>query len=362
MRANNPRSGPQFGDFQCPPRTRYDCYCRVVGANMRRRDFLGLAGGGAISWPRAAWTQSSARMRRLGILVPFSPGDSEGKSRLDAFMQGIAAAGWNIGRDLLVETRYGGGNADLTKKHAHELVALSPDAILVQASPQVALLKPLTQTIPIIFVNVTDPVEAGFVQSLARPGGNITGFSNFEDAIAGKWLELVLTLAPATKRVLFLMNERNPSNPRFLQFIQQSAPQWGIAVTKGSIQNADEIRQAITTFGSQPNGAMIVPPDNSLTLNRQLIVNLAAEHQLPAVYVFRAYVTAGGLMSYGIDVADIFRKAAGYVDRVLKGAPVRDLPVQAPTKFEFVFNMKVARSLGLNPSPSFVALADEVTE
>jgi putative ABC transport system substrate-binding protein len=277
-------------------------------------------------------------------------------------MQGAEAAGWTFGRNLIVETRYGGGDAELTRKHAQDLVVLSPDVILVQASPQVALLKQLTQSIPIVFVNVTDPVEAGFVKSLARPGGNITGFSNFEDAMAGKWLELLRTIDPGITKVLFLMNERNPSNPRFLKVIQQSALQGNVEAIKATIQNANDIRQAITAFASGSHGGLVVPPDNTLTLNRELIVSLAAQYRLPAIYVFRAYVSAGGLMSYGIDVADIFRKAASYVDRILRGAPVSELPVQAPTKFDFAINIKVARSLGLSPSPSLVALADEVIE
>jgi len=232
----------------------------------------------------------------------------------------------------------------------------------VQSSPLVARLKAATQNIPTVFVNVTDPVEAGFVTSLAKPGGNITGFSNFEYAIAGKWLELLREMAPSMTRALVLINERNPSNPRFLQFIEATAPTISVSIERAKIHDLETIQKAITSFAAEPNGGIIVPPDNTSTTNRASIVSLAAQHKLPAIYVFRAFVSAGGLMSYGIDVADIFRKAAQYVDRILRGASPGDLPIQAPTKFEFVVNLKVARTLGLNPPPSLIALADEVIE
>jgi putative tryptophan/tyrosine transport system substrate-binding protein len=328
---------------------------------MRRREFLGVVGGSTLALTRGASAQSTGA-RRISVLVPFGENDTEGQSRLRSFTQGIEAAGWIVGRNLEIHTRYGGSNAELMSKHALEVVASRPDIVFVQSSPLVARLKAATQDIPTVFVNVTDPVEAGFVTSLARPGGNITGFSNFEYAIAGKWLELLKQMAPSMRRALVLINERNPSNPRFLRFIEVSAPAMGISVTQANIHDLETIEKAIASFATEPNGGLIVPPDNTLTTNRERIVSLATQHRLPAIYVFRAFVGLGGLMAYGIDVADIFRKAAQYVDRILRGASPGDLPIQAPTKFEFVVNMKVARTLGLSPPPSLIALADEVIE
>jgi putative ABC transport system substrate-binding protein len=274
----------------------------------------------------------------------------------------MEVAGWVAGKNVTFESRFAGGDVEFMRKYAAELVALSPDVILAQSTPTTTFLMRATRSIPIVFVNVTDPVEAGLVASLARPGGNITGFSNFEYAMGGKWLELLRGLSPAINHVLVLVNERNQSNPKFFRAIEEAAPPLGIRVTRASIDSAAVIKQAIDSFSIGPDRGLIVPPDNLTTANRDLIVALAAQHGLPAVYVWPPFARAGGLTSYGIDVAHVMRQSASYVDRILRGARPTDLPVQAPTKFEFVINVKTARALGLTVPPMLLALADEVIE
>ena len=331
-------------------------------AFIGRREFITLLGGGAALWPLAARAQQADRMRRIGVLTAIAADDPEGQARLTAFVQGLQQLGWTVGQNVRVDYRWGGSNADDTRKYAAELVALAPDVILAHSSASVAPLLLATRTVPLVFTIVADPVGAGFVESLARPGGNATGFTNFEYSIAGKWLELLKEIAPGVTRAAVLRESAIAAGPGQLGAIQALAQSLGVELRPVDVRDAGEIERAITAFAQGSNGGLIVTGSPAAVVHRGLIVALAARHRLPAVYNTRFYATGGGLISYGPDFVDQFRRAAGYVDRILKGEKPADLPVQAPTKYDLVINLKTARALGLDIRATVLARADEVIE
>jgi ABC-type uncharacterized transport system substrate-binding protein len=329
---------------------------------MRRREFITLVGGAAAAWPLAARAQQGERMRRIGVLQYWAADDAEGRARLAPFTQALAQLGWREGSNLRIDAR-ATTNADELRRHAAELVALAPD-VLVAASgtPTVAVLLQATRSVPIVFVVVIDPVGAGFVASLARPGGNATGFTIYEYSMSGKWLELLKEIAPGVTRVAVLRDSAVTSGLGQFGAIQIVAPALGVQVSPVDLRDAAEIERGVTAFARSGNGGLIVTGAALAIIHRQLIATLAARHRLPAVYSNRAYVTAGGLISYAPDVIDQYRRAASYVDRILKGEKPADLPVQAPTKYEVVINLKTAKALGLEVPPTLLARADEVIE
>jgi putative tryptophan/tyrosine transport system substrate-binding protein len=328
---------------------------------MRRRDFIKVIVGSGAAWPLAARAQQGERMRHIGVLIPSPADDRVYQARLAAFFQGLRQLGWIDGRNVRIDTRWAAGDADLIRRYAEELVALGPDVVMAINSVAVQVLRQVTQTIPIVFAVVADPVGAGYVESLARPGGNVTGFSTFEYALAGKWLELLKEIAPRTARVAVLRD--SAIGPAMFAAVQTVAPSLGVELRPINVGNAGEIERAITEFAAaSSNGGLIVTGSPAATLNRELIIALAARHRLPAVYYTRYYVTDGGLISYGPDLLDQCQRAATYVDRILKGEKPADLPVEAPTKYELVINLKTAKALGLVVPPSVRARADEVIE
>jgi putative tryptophan/tyrosine transport system substrate-binding protein len=328
---------------------------------MKRRDFITLLGGAA-AWPLAARAQQGERMRRVGVLMYLGAGgDTEGQARLAAFTQALNQWGWSEGRNLRIDTRW--ANADDIRRHATELVALAPDVLLAgTGTPTVAPLLEATRSVPIVFVIVIDPVGAGFVASLARPGGNATGFAAYEYSMSGKWLELLKEIAPRLTRVAVLRDPAVASGIGQFGAVQIVAPSLGVEAIPVDVREPAEIDRAVTAFANGSNGGLIVTGSALATVHRQLIAALAAWHKLPAVFPSRPYVTAGGLISYGPDIVDQYRRAAGYVDRILKGEKPADLPVQAPTKYELVINLKTAKALGVDVPPTLLAHADEVIE
>ena len=328
---------------------------------MRRRDFIKVIGGSAVAWPLAARAQQPERMRRIGVLLPTSPDDEEYQSWIGAFLQGLAQSGWITGRNIRIETRWTKFDPEDTRKYAAELVALAPDVILATGNSTVGPLLRLTRTVPIVFPLATDPVAAGLVESLARPGGNVTGFMSFEIGVSAKWLELLKEIAPGVKRVAVLRTITG-AGPGYFGVIQAVAPTLGVELRPIDTRDAGQIERAIIAFASEPNSGLIATPGGGVLQYRKLIVALAAQHRLPAIYAYRSHVMSGGLMSYGLDNLDQFRRAAGYVDRILRGEKPADLPVQAPTKYELVINLKTAKALGLTVPPSLLARADEVIE
>jgi putative tryptophan/tyrosine transport system substrate-binding protein len=301
-------------------------------------------------------------MRRIGVLMAIAADDPEAQARLTAFVQGLQRLGWTVGQNVRIDYRWGGSNADDIRKYAAELVALAPDVILAHSSASVAPLLLATRTVPLVFTIVADPVGAGFVESLARPGGNATGFTNFEYSIAGKWLELLKEIAPGVTRAAVLRESALAAGPGQLGAIQALAQSLGIELRPIDVRDAGEIERVIAAFARDSNGGLIVTGSPAAAVHRGLIVALAARHRLPAVYNSRFYATGGGLISYGPDFVDQFRHAAGYVDRILKGEKPADLPVQAPTRYELVINLKTAKALGLEIPSSVLARADEVIE
>ena len=301
-------------------------------------------------------------MRRIGVLLPAAADDPEFQARVGAFLQGLAQLGWTIGRNVRIDTRWATANAADIRRHAAELVALAPDVILAHGASTVGPLLQATRTVPIVFPVVADPVGAGFVDSLARPGGNATGFMTFEYSMSGKWLELLKQIAPGVTRAAVLRDPPSPSGTGQFGVIQAVAPSLRVEVSPVNVRDAGEIERAVAAFARAPNGGLIVTASALATLHRDLIITLAARHKLPAVYFERFFVAAGGLISYGPDFVDQYRRAAGYVDRILKGEKPADLPVQAPTKYELVINLKTAKALGLDVPPTLLARADEVIE
>jgi ABC-type uncharacterized transport system substrate-binding protein len=326
---------------------------------MKRRKFISLIGGAA-AWPLAAHAQQVERVRRIGALMNLAADDAEALGRITAFVQGLQQLGWTDGRNVRIVARWAAGNADNFRKHAAELVALAPDAILATSTPAVLALQQATHTVPIVFVQVIDPVAAGMVASLARPGGNTTGFTVFEYGMSGKWVELLKEIAPGVRRVAVLRDLA--IGIAQLAAIQAVAPSLGVELSVIGVRDADEIESAVTAFARSPNGGLIVTASTSAAMHRELISTLATRHRLPAVYSFRYFVMAGGLISYGPDSIDPYRRAASYVDRILKGEKPADLPVQAPTKYELVINLKTAKALGIEMPAQLLARADEVIE
>jgi putative ABC transport system substrate-binding protein len=328
---------------------------------VKRREFITLLSGAA-AWPLAARAQQPERMRRIGVLTGSGPDDKEVQARIAAFQQGLQQLGWTDGRNVRIDTRWTGGNPVDVRKHATELAALAPDVILASGSAAVGPLLQATRTVPIVFAIVPDPAGAGFVDSLARPGGNATGFMQFEYSLSAKWLELLKEIAPRVTRAAVLRDAGITAGIGQFAVIQSVAPSVGVDVTPVNVRDAGEIERAVTAFARSGNGGLILTASALAAVHRDLVIGLAARHKLPAVYVSRYFVTGGGLISYGADFIDQFRRAAGYVDRILKGEKPADLPVQAPTKYELVINLKTAKALGLEVPPMLLARADEVIE
>jgi putative ABC transport system substrate-binding protein len=328
---------------------------------MRRREFITLLGGVA-AWPLAARAQQAERMRRIGVLINLLADDPEGQARVAAFLQGLQEAGWAVGRNAQIDIRWGMGDVERIRKNVTELVALAPDVILANTFPLVVALQQATRTVPIVFAGLIDPVGAGLVSSLARPGGNTTGFSGFEYGMSVKWLELLKQIAPRMTRVAVLRDTVTTVGIGQLAAIQGVAPTLGVELTPLVVRDAGEIESAIAAFGRGSDGGLIVTIGTLAQAHRDLIITLAARHRLIAVYPFRMFVTNGGLISYGPYPADQFRRAAGYVDRILKGEKRAELPVQQPTKVELAINLKTAKALSLTVPPTLLVSADEVIE
>jgi putative ABC transport system substrate-binding protein len=332
-------------------------------SGMRRREFVILLGGSAAAaWPLAAHAQQSNRLRVVGVLLAMAPDDPEAQLRVKAFEAGLRELGWTEGRNLRLEYRWAAGDAALLRKQATELVGLAPDLILATSTPVLAALRQ-ENPLPIVFVQVTDPIGSGFVPNLARPGGSLTGFTSFEFTIGSKWLEALKHVAPAVTRVALIFNpDTAPFAHMFWHPVEDAAPSFDVEPMQAPVRDMGEIERTVAAFARHANGGLMVLPDVSTTNHRDLIIALAARHRLPAVYPYRYFATSGGLMSYGSDLADVYRRAASYVDRILKGAVPGDLPVQAPAKFEFVINLKTANALGLTVPPLWLGRADEVIE
>jgi putative tryptophan/tyrosine transport system substrate-binding protein len=329
---------------------------------MRRRDFITAVAASTLAWPLAAGAQQREKMRRVGVLMTLAADDPEGLARVTAFAQRLQELGWRDGRDVRIDYRWAAADAASSGRQAQELLTLAPDVIIAVATPNVVALQQATRTVPIVFVGVTDPVGAGLVESLAHPGGNTTGFSIFEYSISGKWLELLREIAPRVKRVAVIRDPLLTSGTAQLGAIQSVAHSLGAELIPVGARSADEIERGLSTFAREPNGGVIVTASPLAAVHRNLIITLAARHRLPAVYPFPYFATSGGLISYGPDQVDQFRRAASYVDRILNGEKPADLPVQHPTKYELVINLKTAKSLGLDVAQSLLARADEVIE
>jgi putative ABC transport system substrate-binding protein len=348
--------------------SRWECYVLIVISArageeaVRRREFIRLVAGAAAAWPLATRAQQGERTRRIGVLANLSENDPEGQVRLAAFLQGLQELGWTVGRNVRIDFRWAVGDVERNRKNAAELVALAPDVILAAGSFGMGQLQQATRTVPIVFVNVIDPVGGGFVDSLARPGGNATGFTNFEYGISGKWLELLKEIAPRVMRVAVLRDPSRASGSGQLGALQSAAPSFGVELTPVGLRDAAEIERAITAFARGSNGGLIVTSGTLSIVHRKLIIALAARHRLPAVYPYRFYVSDGGLISYGPDHVEQYRLAAGYVDRILKGEKPGDLPVQAPTKYELAINLKTAKAFDVTIPPTLLARAYEVIE
>ena len=326
---------------------------------MRRREFITLIGGAVTTWPLTARAQ---QMRRIGVLLAFPESDLEGQSRVAAFQTSLQELGWIVGRNLQIDYRWSAGAADENRKYAAEIVALAPDAILAAGGQVVAPLLQATRSIPIVFTQTADPVGAGFVDSLAHPGGNATGFTNFEFGMSGKWLELLKQAAPNVKRVGVIRDPAQSSGTGQFGAIQSVAPSFGVELSPIGLRDAGEIERAITAFAKEANGGLIVTAGALVVVHRDLLIRLAAQQRLPTVYPFRIFAAGGGLISYGPDTIDPHRRAATYIDRILKGEKPADLPVQGPTKYELVINLKTAKTLGSAMPPDLLARADEVIE
>jgi putative tryptophan/tyrosine transport system substrate-binding protein len=329
---------------------------------VNRREFITLLGGATAASPLAARAQQAERVRRIGVLMNLAADDPQSPVRIAAFLLGLQESGRIDGRNVRIDYRWGAGDPDRYRKYATELVALAPEVILAVGGSEVAALQRATHSIPIVFVQLTDPVGGGLVASLPRPGGNITGFTQFEFSMSGKYLELLKQIAPRITRVAVLRDPTIASGIGQFGAIQSVAPPLGVEVSPLDVRDADEIEHAIPAFARQPNAGLVVISGPSAAIHRALIITLAAQHRLPAVYPYRYYVVDGGLISYGPDNLDQFRRAGGYVDRILKGEKPADLPVQAPTKYELLINLKTAKALGLDVPPTLLAIADEVIE
>jgi len=332
------------------------------GAMMRRREFVTLLGGAVAAWPISAHAQQTDRIRRIGVLHSVAADDPVGQAPNTAFLLRLKELGWTEGLNVRIDIRWPAADADRIRKYAAELVALEPDVILATGSVTVGPLLQATRSIPIVFAIVPDPVGAGYVNSLAHPGGNATGFSNFEYGIGAKWLELLKEIAPGVKRVAIIRDPAISAGIGLFGAIQSAAPSLGLEVSAVNVRDASEIDQAVTAFARPVNSGLIITGSALANLHRRLIIALAARYKLPAIYFERGFVTDGGLISYGANTVEQYREAAGYADRILKGEKPADLPVQAPNKYELVINLKTAKALGLTVAPTLLARADEVIE
>jgi putative ABC transport system substrate-binding protein len=328
---------------------------------LRRREFITLIGSAVAAWPMAARAQQDKQLRRVGVLLGLAANDPEGQMRIARFQESLQQLGWIESRNLRIDIRWGGGNADDIRKYAAELLALMPDVILVSGTPVMEVLRGLTRTVPIVFLQIADPVGAGYVESLAHPGGNVTGFFPLEFGFSPKWLELLKEIAPSVKRV-GVLRDSGAAGISQLAALQSVAPSLGVELRAIGVLDADEVERGVIAFARRSNGGLIVTANSLTSLHRTLIITLAAKHQLPAIYPFRYFAVSGGLISYGADSVEPYRRAAGYVDRILKGEKPGDLPVQAPTKYELVINLKTAKALGLEMPATVLARADEVIE
>jgi putative tryptophan/tyrosine transport system substrate-binding protein len=329
---------------------------------MRRRDLIAVLGGAAAAWPFAARTQERARLRRIGVSLIYAEADLEGQARLSALRDRLHKLGWAEGSNVQIEVRWAAGNSDRMRANAHEFVSMPADVIVANSTPLIGVLKSLTQTIPIVFVQVADPIVSGFVTSYARPTGNITGFTDFDTSIAGKWMEILKEAAPFVSQVTVLADPKQSNHRAFLNVIETTAPSFKIQISASGVSDRAEIEQAITALAGQTDRGLIVLPGPVNNTQRDSIIKLAARYRLPAIYPFKYYAKDGGLLCYGIDQIDQWSNAAGYVDRILKGEKPADLPVQAPSKYELAINLKTARALDLILPPSLIARADEVIE
>jgi ABC-type uncharacterized transport system substrate-binding protein len=325
-----------------------------------RREFMALLGGASIAWPLAARAQQAERVRHIGVIMALEENSPTTTASVQQLRDGLQALGWTEGKNLHCTYRFGGGNPERARAFAKELVDLGPDLIVAHATPMIAALQQVTRSLPIVFVSILDPVASKFVASLARPGGNMTGLANFEFAIGAKWLEVLKEIAPATSRVALMLNpDMGPYCTGYMQSVQAVALSNAVQATLAPVRNLDEIGRVISSLGREPGGGLIVLPSAPITVHIQQIIDLSARHRLPTVYPFEQYATQGGLLAYGVDLADLFRRAASYVDRILKGENPADLPVQMPTKFKLALT---AKALGLTVPYTLFARADEVIE
>jgi putative ABC transport system substrate-binding protein len=331
---------------------------------VKRREFITLLGGAAATWPVAARAQQADRPRRIGVLMPFAMTDAAGKIELAGFAQQLKNLGWTDGGNLRIDYRWAAGNPENMQAMAKELIALQPDVLFSRSTPVTKALLQQTRTIPLVFAVVSDPVGDGFVASVARPGGNATGFANAEASLTGKWLGLLKEMMPSISRVALLYDPKVApgGGAYYTKLIEAAAPQFAVTPTAIPVHNAVDIESAVGDFVRKPNGGLVVLPDSTTNLHRERIIALAAQHRVPAVYAFRYIAADGGLMSYGVDVVELFRRAATYVDRILTGVKPADLPVQLPEKFQLVLNLKTAAAMGLTIPTSLQLLADEVIE
>jgi putative tryptophan/tyrosine transport system substrate-binding protein len=345
-------------------RERHADWARGRGDRVKRREFITLIGGSVVVWPLATRAQQAGGMRRIGVLIGYAENDPETQARLAAFRQGLEHLGWTEGRNVRIDYRFAPAGPDQARLFAKELVALRPDVLVGNSTPASAALLLETRTIPIVFVGVSDPVGGGLVASIARPGGNTTGFTNFEPSLTGKWLELLKEIAPGIVRVAVIFNPKTApgGGSFFLGPFEQVARSFAVEPIAAPVADATQIESALAASWREPGGGLIVMPDAFTTVHRKAIIALAAQHRFPAIYPYRYEVVDGGLMSYGVDTVDLLRRAASYIDRILKGEKASDLAVQAPVKFELVINLKTAKVLGLTVPPTLLARADEVIE
>jgi putative tryptophan/tyrosine transport system substrate-binding protein len=329
---------------------------------MRRRDFISLIGSAAATWPLAARAQQSDRVRRVGVLTPLAQGDPEGQARDVAFQQGLEKLGWTTGRNVRIDYRWGINDVEKANVAIAELLATAPDVILASTSRVIATFQQATRTVPIVFTMIYEPVAQGFVQNLAHPGGNITGFTAMEATVGAKWLELLKDIAPQVTQVGFMYSPDNPGPMQASRSVEAAATNSVLRVVMAPVRGPAEIEAAATMLGREPGGGLIVPPDGFLLGYRKLIIELVARYRLPAIYGEANFIPEGGLASYGVNIPEQFRQAAAYVDRILRGEKAGDLPVQQPTKYELVINLKTAKALGLSIPPDVLARADEVIE
>jgi putative ABC transport system substrate-binding protein len=328
---------------------------------MKRRNFMSLLGGAA-AWPFAARAQRPEPMRRVGVLMQIAEGDAESKIQVAEFLRELRELGWVVGRNVKLDTRWAGGDSDRIRKYAAELVALAPDVVLASGGTVVGALQQASRTVPIVFVNVTDPIGRGYVASLAEPGGNATGFTSFEFGIGGKWLELLKQIAPGVARVAVLRDPVITAGMGYLAAIHALAPSFGVEVSPVDVRVKSDMERAIAAFARTPNGGLIVTPDPAAIAHREVIIALASQYRLPAIYPFRYFAAEGGLISYGPNAIEQFRRAASYADRILKGEKPGNLPVQAPTKFELAISLKTAKALDVAVPQMLVSRADELIE